>query len=102
MGGDLQGLDLHWLIAEVKDDECVTPRSVPQQFADQRRHLAVTSGHATTGAHERPPAAWDTKPEAHQEDVPTSPTDTQNVFLCRDPRFGLSQISWPTSVAHQA
>jgi hypothetical protein len=27
--------------------------------------------------------AWDTKPEAHQEDVPTSPTDTQNVFLCR-------------------
>jgi hypothetical protein len=27
--------------------------------------------------------AWDTKPEAHQEDVPTSGTDTQNVFLCR-------------------
>jgi hypothetical protein len=26
---------------------------------------------------------WDTKPEAHQEDVPTSGTDTQNVFLCR-------------------
>jgi uncharacterized membrane protein YkvA (DUF1232 family) len=28
--------------------------------------------------------AWDTKPEAHQEDVPTPRTDTQNVFLCRD------------------
>jgi hypothetical protein len=28
--------------------------------------------------------AWDTKPEAHQGDVPTSLTDTQNVFLCRD------------------
>jgi hypothetical protein len=28
---------------------------------------------------------WDTKPEAHQEDVPTSSTDTQNVFLCRTP-----------------
>ena len=27
--------------------------------------------------------AWDTKPEAHQEDVPTPSTDTQNVFLCR-------------------
>jgi hypothetical protein len=27
--------------------------------------------------------AWDTKPEAHQGDVPTSRTDTQNVFLCR-------------------
>jgi IS6 family transposase len=27
--------------------------------------------------------AWDTKPEAHQEDVPTPRTDTQNVFLCR-------------------
>ena len=26
---------------------------------------------------------WDTKPEAHQEDVPTPGTDTQNVFLCR-------------------
>jgi hypothetical protein len=26
---------------------------------------------------------WDTKP-AHQEDVPTSVTDTQKVFLCRD------------------
>jgi hypothetical protein len=46
--------------------------------------VAVTTGHATTVTHERPPAAWDTKPEAHQGDVPTSPTDTQNVFLCRD------------------
>jgi len=27
MGGDLQGLDLRWLIAEVKDDGCVTARS---------------------------------------------------------------------------
>jgi hypothetical protein len=27
---------------------------------------------------------WDTKPAAHQEDVPTPGTDTQNVFLCRD------------------
>jgi hypothetical protein len=27
--------------------------------------------------------AWDTKPEAHQGDVRTSRTDTQNVFLCR-------------------
>jgi hypothetical protein len=26
---------------------------------------------------------WDTKPAAHQEDVPTPRTDTQNVFLCR-------------------
>jgi hypothetical protein len=30
--------------------------------------------------------AWDTKPEAHQEDVPTPRTDTQNVFLCRGQR----------------
>src|SRR5205823_8664626 len=45
--------------------------------------VAITSGHATTVTHERPPAAWDTKPEAHQGDVPTSRTDTQNVFLCR-------------------
>ena len=28
-------------------------------------------------------AAWDTKPVAHQEDVPTPGNDTQNVFLCR-------------------
>jgi hypothetical protein len=27
--------------------------------------------------------AWDTKPKAHQDDVPTSGTDTQNIFLCR-------------------
>jgi hypothetical protein len=47
--------------------------------------VTVTAGHATTVTHERPPAAWDTKPEAHQGDVPTSRTDTQNVFLCRDP-----------------
>ncbi|MDP9183763.1 MAG: hypothetical protein M3P04_13425, partial [Actinomycetota bacterium] len=26
---------------------------------------------------------WDTKPAAHQEDVPTPGNDTQNVFLCR-------------------
>jgi len=26
---------------------------------------------------------WDSKPEAHQEDVPTPGTNTQNVFLCR-------------------
>ena len=26
---------------------------------------------------------WDTKPAAHQGDVPTSGNDTQNVFLCR-------------------
>jgi hypothetical protein len=46
--------------------------------------VAVTAGHATTATHERPPAARDTKPEAHQGDVPTSRTDTQNVFLCRE------------------
>ena len=45
--------------------------------------VATTSRHATTVTYQRPPAAWDTKPEAHQGDVPTSPTDTQNVFLCR-------------------
>ena len=28
---------------------------------------------------------WDTKPAAHQEDVPTPDHDTQNVFLCRGP-----------------
>jgi len=26
---------------------------------------------------------WDTKPAAHQEDVPTPGIDTQNDFLCR-------------------
>jgi hypothetical protein len=46
--------------------------------------IAITALYATTVAHERPPAVWDTKPEAHQEDVPTSRTDTQNVFLCRE------------------
>src|SRR5215469_16129396 len=71
MGGDLQGLVLRWLIAEVKDDGCVTARS---EVADDHGLSEV--------------------------DLPKSPTDTQNVFLCRDPRFGLSQISWPTSVAH--
>ena len=29
-----------------------------------------TAGHPTTVTHECPPAAWDAKPEAHQEDVP--------------------------------
>src|SRR5205823_8443912 len=53
--------------------------------------VAITSGHATTVTHERPPAAWDTKPEAHQGDVPTSRTDTQNVFLCRGQ--GLVRVS---------
>src|SRR5215472_12606384 len=56
MGGDSQGLDLRWRIAEVKDDGCVTPRS---EVADDHGLSEV--------------------------DVPTSPTDTQNVFLCRDP-----------------
>jgi hypothetical protein len=36
---------------------------------------------------------WDTKPEAHQEDVPTSGTDTQNVFLCRGLRDRTDVIS---------
>src|SRR5205823_13243681 len=58
--------------------------------------VAITSGHATTVTHERPPAAWDTKPEAHQGDVPTSRTDTQNVFLCRGPGDVLypEQVRW--------
>ena len=30
---------------------------------------------------------WDTKPAAHQEDVPTPGIDTQNVFLCRGARY---------------
>src|SRR5215472_10119771 len=45
--------------------------------------VAVTLRRTTTVTHERSPAAWDTKPEAHQRDVPTSRTDTQNAFLCR-------------------
>ena len=53
------------------------------QALQPRVAVAVTSGYATTVTHERPPAAQDTKPEAHQGDVPTSRTDTQNVFLCR-------------------
>jgi len=48
--------------------------------------VAITPRHTATVAHERPPSAWDTKPEAHQGDVPTSRTDTQNVFLCRESR----------------
>jgi hypothetical protein len=32
---------------------------------------------------------WDTKPAAHQEDVPTPGTDTQNVFLCRESSGGV-------------
>jgi IS6 family transposase len=51
------------------------------QSKKSRVAVAVTPGHAITVTHERPPYAWDTKPAAHQEDVPTSGTDTQNVFL---------------------
>src|SRR5689334_23975242 len=81
-------------------DHLLTARQVDPHDRVRHRHqgaqplqpsvaVAVTSGYATTVTHERPPAAWDTKPEAHQGDVPTSRTDTQNVFLCRgqhDPR----------------
>jgi hypothetical protein len=37
--------------------------------------------------------AWDTKPEAHQGDVPTSLTDTQNVFSM--PRCGRPSVLTP-------
>ncbi|MCW2645641.1 MAG: hypothetical protein JWP07_1750 [Pseudonocardiales bacterium] len=61
--------------------------------------IAVTPGHATTVSHERPPYAWDTKPAAHQEDVPTSGTDTQNVFLCRRQFADLPMSGSPRSTA---
>ena len=38
---------------------------------------------AITVTHERPPCAWDTQPEAHQEDVPTSRPQPQNVSIPR-------------------
>jgi hypothetical protein len=63
--------------------QSVRHRHQHAQPAQPRVAVTVTLGHATTVTHERPPAAQDTKPEAHQGDVPTSRTDTQNVFLCR-------------------
>jgi hypothetical protein len=46
--------------------------------------VAVTPRHATSVTHERPPPAMGHQArQAHQEDVPTPRTDTQNVFLCR-------------------
>jgi len=74
----------HLLLAcQAGPDDRVRHRHQGAQPLQPGIAVAVTSGHATTVTHERPPAAWDTKPEAHQGDVPTSPTDTQNVFLCR-------------------
>jgi hypothetical protein len=36
---------------------------------------------------------WDTKPAAHQGDVPTSCIDTQNVFLCRRSCGAIREVS---------
>src|SRR4051794_34695908 len=48
--------------------------------------VPVTTRHPTTVDHERPPPATGHQArQAHQEDVPTPATNTQNVFLCRDP-----------------
>jgi hypothetical protein len=71
------------LIRQIDPDDRVPERDQLTKSKKPRVAIAVTTRHATTVTHERPPAAWDTKPEAHQGDVPTSPTDTQNVFLCR-------------------
>jgi hypothetical protein len=78
--------------------------------ADGRRDSASGSGEVCSGdvgdvpiergasaveAHRRSRSAllprWDTKPAAHQEDLPTSGTDTQNVFLCRSLRMHASR-----------
>jgi hypothetical protein len=68
---------------QIDPDDRVRHRHQGAQPLQPRVTVAVTARYATTVTHERPPAAWDTKPEAHQGDIPTSPTDTQNVFLCR-------------------
>src|SRR5215831_10581224 len=77
--------DHHHLLAisQINPHERVAHRHQRAQPSQSSVAVAITPRHPTTVAHERPPSAWDTKPEAHQEDVPTPGTDTQNVFLCR-------------------
>jgi hypothetical protein len=70
-------------IGQVDPDDRVARRHQDAQPTEPGVAIAVTPRHTTTVTHERPPYAWDTKPEAHQEDVPSSCNDTQNVFLCR-------------------
>jgi hypothetical protein len=75
-------------IGQVDPDDRVARRHQDAQPTEPGVAIAVTPRHTTTVTHERPPYAWDTKPEAHREDVPSSGSDTQNVFLCRDVRAG--------------
>jgi hypothetical protein len=68
-------------VGQIDPDDRILDRHQGPQPIQSRVAIAVTSGHTITVSHERPPPAWDTKPAAHQEDVPTSCIDTQNVFL---------------------
>ena len=72
----------------------LSARSIPTIALLQRHQLPqpgqpsvavpVTARHTITVGHERPPHAMGHQArQAHQGDVPTPATDTQNVFLCR-------------------
>ncbi len=81
----------------------LTARSIPTiAFAHRNRprsrsSLAFCGGHPGRHHYRYPLTAllprWDIKPAAHQGDVPTSCSDTQNVFLCRGQRAA-SRLMW--------
>jgi transposase len=78
------------LIRQIDTDDRVPGRNQDPQPGEPRVAVAITPGHTATVTHERPPPAMGHQArQAHQEDVPTSCIDTQNVFLCRRPGVAL-------------
>jgi hypothetical protein len=74
------------LVRQINPDDRIRDRDQLTKPNKTSVPIAIPPGHTTTVSHERPPSAMGHQArQAHQEDVPTSRTDTQNVFLCRCP-----------------
>ena len=81
------------LVGQVDPHDRVLDRDELAQPRQSSVAVAVASRHAASVAHERPPPAMGHQAlQAHQEDVPTPRTDTQNVFLCRHPSTGSASL----------
>src|SRR5204862_1553696 len=81
-------------VRQINADDRIHGRNQDPQPGEPRVAVAITTGHTATVTHERPPPAMGHQArQAHQEDVPTSCIDTQNVFLCRGSYTLTSRLS---------
>jgi hypothetical protein len=85
-------------VGQVDPDNGILDRNQRTKPTQAGVAVAITPGQATTVTHERPPPATGHQVrQAHQDDDPLLPTDTQNVFLRRRSpltRSGTPANSW--------